>query len=192
MNEIADNLTSRNKIHPHKFQLYIGMVGMVMFFAALTSAYIVRQAAGNWLEFRLPSMFFVSTAVILLSSATLHFSYKAFLNNNKTIYQLLLVVSFILAFTFIICQYQGWQQMGAMGVDLKGNPAGSFVYALSIAHILHVLGGIGAIMMACLHAFLLKFKVTPRRKLRFELTLQYWHFVDVIWVYLFIFMLLQR
>ena len=192
MNEIADNLTSRNKIHPHKFQLYIGMVGMVMFFAALTSAYIVRQAAGNWLEFRLPSMFFTSTAVILLSSTTLHFSYKAFLNNNKTVYQLLLVLSFILAFAFVICQYLGWQQMGMMGVDLKGNPAGSFVYALSIAHVLHVLGGIAAIAMSLLQAFLLTFKVTPRRKLRFELTIQYWHFVDIIWVYLFIFMLLQR
>ena len=192
MNEIADNLTSRNKIHPHKFQLYIGMVGMVMFFAALTSAYIVRQAAGNWLEFRLPSMFFISTAVILLSSATLHFSYKAYLNNNKTAYQLLLVLSFILSFGFVICQYLGWQQMGMMGVDLKGNPAGSFVYALSIAHVLHVLGGIAAIAMSLLQAFLLKFKVTPRRTLRFELTIQYWHFVDIIWVYLFIFMLLQR
>ena len=189
---MTDNLTSRNKIHPLKFQLYIGMVGIIMFFVALTSAYIVRQAAGNWLEFRLPSMFFISTAVILLSSATLHFSYKAFLNNNKTVYQLLLVLSFILAFAFVICQYLGWQQMGMMGVDLKGNPAGSFVYALSIAHVLHVLGGIAAIAMSLLQAFLLTFKVTPRRTLRFELTIQYWHFVDIIWVYLFIFMLLQR
>jgi cytochrome c oxidase subunit III len=189
---MVENMTERNKIHPLKFQLYIGMVGIVMFFTALTSAYIVRQAAGNWLEFRLPNMFFTSTAVIILSSLTLHLSYKSFLGGNENRYRLFLVASFILSFAFIICQYLGWQQMGVMGVDLKGNPAGSFVYALSIAHVLHVLGGIAAITMACLHAFLLKFKVTPRRKLRFELTMQYWHFVDIIWVYLFIFMLLQR
>jgi cytochrome c oxidase subunit 3 len=83
-------------------------------------------------------------------------------------------------------------ELNAIGVDLKGNPAGSFVYVISGIHAAHVLGGIGAIAVAILHAFSLKYKVTPVRKLRFDLTIQYWHFVDFLWVYLIVFLVMQR
>jgi cytochrome c oxidase subunit III len=192
MSAVKDLATQRNKIHPKKFALYVAFVSIMMMFAGLTSAYIVRQAAGNWLEFRLPNMFYVSTLIILTSSATLHFAYQGFLNGNEKIYKGLLLVSLVLGFTFMVTQYLGWQQLTAIGVDLKGNPAGSFVYVLSGIHVIHVLGGVAAILMAVIHAFTLDYKVTPVRKLRFELTNQYWHFVDLLWVYLLLFMLLQR
>jgi cytochrome c oxidase subunit III len=192
MSTVKDSVTQRNKIHPKKFALYVSFASILMMFAGLTSAYIVRQAAGNWLEFRLPSMFFISTAIILLSSATLHFAYQAFLNGNEKAYKWLLALSLVLGFGFMISQYLGWEQLTAIGVDLKGNPAGSFVYLLTGIHVAHVLGGVGAIAVATMHAFGLKYKVTPERKLRFELTNQYWHFVDLLWVYLLMFMLLQR
>jgi cytochrome c oxidase subunit 3 len=105
---------------------------------------------------------------------------------------LLLLISAVLGFAFIVLQYEGWLQLNAIGVDLKGNPAGSFVYAISGIHAAHVLGGLGAIAVALLHAFSLPFKVTPVRKLRFELTAHYWHFVDFLWVYLIVFLVLQR
>lgn len=193
MSVIARNdSNSNNKIHPKKFGLYLAFASIMMMFAGLTSAYIVRQAAGNWLEFKLPNIFFINTLVILLSSVTLHFSYKGFLGGKEMQYKMLLLVSGILGLTFIVLQYVGWMELNAIGVDLKGNPAGSFVYVISGIHAAHVLGGVGAIVVANLHAFSLKYKVTPARKLRFDLTIQYWHFVDLLWVYLIVFLVMQR
>ena len=177
----------RSKIHPKKFALLTACASMMMMFAAFTSAYIVRQAAGNWLEFRLPDLFYLNTGVILLSSLSLQSSYAAFKRGNTRIYRLLLVASLILGLAFVALQYQGWQAMAAIGVELTTNPSGSFVYAISGVHAAHVLGGIAALILAILHAFILRHHVTPVRKLRFELTLIYWHFVDFLWVYLLLF-----
>ena len=187
---VADNQYRRSKIHPKKFALWVACASMMMLFAAFTSAYVVRQAAGNWLEFQLPSLFFYSTAVILLSSLTLHGSYYSFKQGNANLYRLLLIVSLLLGLGFVVMQYMGWNQLNAIGVPLDGNPAGSFVYVISGVHAAHVLGGIAAIALALMHAYVLPYKLTKRRKLRFELTLTYWHFVDFLWVYLLGFFLL--
>ena len=181
----------RNKIHPQKFALYAGIASLVMMFAAFTSAYIVRQGAGNWQEFRIPSIFFISTAVILASSVTLHVSYKSFLNGRPALYKGGLIATLILGLAFIVTQYQGWLALTDMGVMLDGNPSGSFVYLISGAHAAHVLGGIAALIVALLHAFFLPYRPTKKRKLRFELVLIYWHFVDFLWVYLITFFVLQ-
>ena len=82
----------------------------------------VRQAQGNWLEFALPNVFFASTAVLLLSSVLLHLSFKDFLKGNEKSYKLFLVGSLVLGFAFLALQYQGWQSLYSIGVDLKGNP----------------------------------------------------------------------
>jgi len=182
---------SRNKIHPKKFALAVACASILMMFSAFTSAYIVRQAAGNWLEFQLPSLFFVSTGIILLSSFTLHFSYRSFLKGKEQLYKGLLLTSFGLGLLFIVMQYQGWLSMMEMGVPLKTNPSGDFIYVISGVHAAHVIGGITALVIAILHAFSLKFKVTPARKLRFELTFIYWHFVGFLWLYLIVFFSIQ-
>lgn len=182
---------SRNKIHPKKFALAVGCASILMMFSAFTSAYIVRQAAGNWLEFQLPSLFFVSTGIILLSSFTLHFSYRSFLKGKEQLYKGLLLTSFGLGLLFVAMQYQGWLSMMEMGVPLKTNPSGDFIYVISGVHAAHVIGGITALVIALLHAFTLKFKVTPARKLRFELTFIYWHFVGFLWLYLIVFFSIQ-
>jgi len=174
--------TGRNKIHPHKFALFAGCASLLMMFASLTSAYIVRQSAGNWLEFHLPEVFKISTAVILLSSIALHASYIAFKNGKKVMYQALLVATFILGMLFFIFQYQGWLALTESGVPFTLNPSGDFVYVISWFHAAHVLGGVAVLAVAMIHAFGLRFNVTPKRKLRFELTLTYWHFVDLLWV----------
>ncbi len=182
---------TRNKIHPKKFALAVACGSILMMFSAFTSAYIVRQAAGNWLEFQLPALFFVSTGIILASSLTLHFSYKSFLKGNEQLYKTLLVVTLILGLGFVVMQYQGWLSMMEMGVPLKTNPSGDFIYVISGVHAAHVLGGITALIIALLHAFSLKFKVTAARKLRFELTFIYWHFVGFLWLYLIVFFSIQ-
>ncbi len=192
MNLSIEQNTSRNKIHPHKFALFAGCASLLMMFASLTSAYIVRQSAGNWLEFRLPEVFKISTFVILLSSVALHASYIAFKKEKKSLYQGLLVVTFLLGMLFFVFQYQGWLALTDNGVPFTLNPSGDFVYVISWFHAAHVIGGIAVLAVAMIHAFGLRFRVTQKRKLRFELTLTYWHFVDLLWVYLFVFLTIYR
>ena len=176
--------TGRNRIHPHKFALWVSLASIVMLFTAFTSAYIVRQAAGNWLEFRLPDLFFISTGVILVSSLTLQGSYLSFKKGRKERYRALMALSFGLGLAFLILQYEGWQALVDIGVMLDGNPSGSFIYLISGVHAAHVLGGVAALVVALMHAFMLPVKATPRRVLRFELVLTYWHFVGFLWLYL--------
>ena len=184
-------VNKRNKIHPWKFALWLGCGSILMMFAAWTSAYIVRHAAGNWLEFKLPTIFFFSTGIILLSSVTLQSSYIAFKKGNEKPYKILLSLTAFLGLAFVCMQYLGWEQMKSIGVALRTNPSGDFVYVFTAFHAAHVLGGIGVLAVALTHAFALKFKPTPKRKLRFELTVTYWHFVDLLWIYLLVFLLLQ-
>lgn len=191
--EIAKARQQNNfKIHPQQFALYLGIAGIIMMFSALTSAYIVRQAAGNWLEFRLPNLFYTSTAFIILSSITIQYSYNSLKNGAFGLYKLSLLVTFILGLLFVLLQYGAWIQLEEIGVYLTGNPAGSFVYALSGLHAFHVLGGIGALIMALVYAFNLPSKVTEKRLLRLRMTAHYWHFVGLLWIYLLTFFILQK
>ncbi len=182
----------RNKIHPKKFALWTACISISMMFAAFSSAYIVRMAQGNWLEFPLPNWFYVSTATIILSSLTLHGSYWAFKKMKTGLYRALMLMSFVLGCLFIYFQYLGYHEMTAMGAHLTANPSSSFIFVISWVHIAHLVGGLGVLIVAMLHAFMLEHKVTPARKLRFELTYTYWHFVDILWIYLLLFFILQQ
>ena len=185
-------INKRNRIHPHKFALWAAMASITMMFAALTSAYIVKQAAGNWLEFSMPSEFYISTVLILFSSLTLHLSFVGYKSGSESKYKNFLVVTLLLGMSFIVLQYFGWTQLYKIGVDLKGNVSGSFFYLLSGVHALHVLGGIAALIVAMLHAFTLKYKITDNRINRFDLVVNYWHFVGFLWLYLFVFLLISK
>jgi len=134
------------RVNPQKFGLWISMGSLIMMFMAFTSAYIVRHAAGNWLEFAIPNVFVISTIVIILSSITLQASYYCFNNEQKRLYRGLLVVTFFL----------------------------------------------GLAIIAMIHAFTLKFNVTEKRKNRFQLVLQFWHFLGFLWIYLYSFLLFFR
>lgn len=191
-NRELESVTRHNKIHPKKLALWVGLVSLVMMFTALTSAFIVRRAAGNWLEFSIPSIFYVNTLVIVGSSLTLHAAYVAFKREAALAYKCLLGLTFVLGIAFVVLQYLGWQELAASGVPLKINPAGDFVYAISGLHAVHVIGGIAILLVAMVMAFVLPVRVTPARQLRLELTITYWHFVDLLWIYLIVFLSLQR
>lgn len=180
----------RQGIYPPLFALWVAMAGIIMMFGALTSAYIVREAAGNWLEFRVPQIFFTSTVLILLSSVALHGSYLSFRKGREWAYKGLLAAAFALGIAFIAVQYKGWQELFAIGVALDGNPGGSFFYVISGIHAAHVLGGIFSLAVALTHAFSLPFRPSERRRRRFQLVVHYWHFVDLLWLYLFFFLLI--
>ncbi len=186
-------MTIENKkekgINPQKFALWIAMGSIIMMFTGWTSAYIVKHAAGNWLEFGLPNMFYISAVVIVLSSIALHTSYISYKRQNEALYKWMLVLAFILGLSFIVFQSMGWSQLFEMGVDLKANVAGSFTYLITGAHAVHVLGGIATLVVAMIHAFSLRFRYTEQRKNRFELVLHYWHFVGILWIYLLVFIL---
>jgi len=182
---------NQNKIHQHKLALWVGIATIIMMFGAFTSAYIVRRAAGNWYEFKLPDIFFLNTLVILASSITLHWSYRSFVKGLESRYKVLLLTTFVLGLAFVVLQYQGWKAMNAMGATFTVNPSSSFVFVISGLHAAHVLGGVAALIVAMVHAFYLPFKPTARRKLRFDLVVQYWHFVDILWVYLVVFFMIQ-
>lgn len=181
----------RSKVHPKKFALYVACASMTMMFTAFTSAYVVRQAGGNWLEYILPSIFYWNTLVILGSSVTLQLANWAYKKKQVAAYKGLLIATFLLGILFLGLQYQGWLQMMEIGVPLGTNPSGDFVYVVSGVHGAHLLGGITALIVSLIMAFILPFRVTPVRKLRLDLVTIYWHFVGFLWVYLIGFWTLQ-
>lgn len=183
---------NRFGIHPQKFALWAALGSITMMFASLTSAYVVRRGAGNWLEYKLPQVFFISTVVLLISSVTLHLSYTAYKKGVEQKYKNYLLLTLILGIAFAVLQYQGWMTLYSYGIEIKGNPSGSFFYAISGVHLIHILGGLAALITALIHAYGLPFKVLEHRRHRFELVCHYWHFVDILWVYLLSFMIIQQ
>lgn len=177
-----------NRINPQKFALWVGMASIIMMFGAFTSAYIVKQAAGGWLEFSFPPQFYVSSLILIISSITLHNSYKAFKGGRERNYKLNLYFTLLLGIMFIVFQTLGWSELFARGIDFRINVSGSFFYLITGIHAVHVLAGIAALTIACIHAYSLKFSITPSRLNRFQLTTNYWHFMGALWVYIFFFL----
>lgn len=176
-----------------KALLWIGIISMIMFWAGLTSAYIVRQNAGNWLIFKVPEMFFISTAVIILSSITFLFVQNAVKKNNQKGVTLGVLATLILGFVFMACQYKGWGDLFDRGVVLGGkysNPSGSFFILFVLAHWAHLLGGIISLIVVLINS--LRKKYTAENALGIELCGLYWHFLSVLWVYLFLFLYFIR
>jgi cytochrome c oxidase subunit 3 len=180
-------------INSKKMILWLFIVTIVMLFAAFTSAYIVRKADGEWLLFSLPSIFTYSTAVILLSSVTMQWAYtlikKGLIEKAKP----LVAATFVLGLTFLYIQYIGWGELVDMNVFLGGdssNPAGSFVYILSGVHAFHLVTGL--IYILIVFSMLFSGKITKEKSLQFELCSTYWHFLDLLWIYLFVFLLVNN
>ena len=164
--------------------LWIGMGSILMFFGGLTSAYIVRKPEGNWMEFILPEYFTFSTVIIVLSSILLFFV-KGQLRKNNSAFQLVLSV-LLLGLLFTFFQFKGWQQLIAQGVYLTGegsNASGSFLYVLTLAHLVHLFGGLIALLYVTIQS---KKKVfTIENSLAIDLTSLYWHFLALLWLFVF-------
>ncbi len=176
------------KIHPHKFTLWVGMGSIVMMFAAFTSAYIVKKNQSSWLEFELPRIFWYSTFVILASSVTMQLAIKAFKAREMSRYRNLVTITAILGVLFLVMQGLGFQSLELKNIALTGaksNSAASFLFVITGLHMLHVLGGVIALLVIFFKAY--RQKVKNYSALPIELAGTYWHFVDAIWIYLFIF-----
>ena len=183
------------KVHPQKFALWLGISVLCMAFGGLTSAYLVRKAAPNWQEFVMPVQFTYSAVLMVLSSITLQGAVWAFKKDKISMYNTTLVVSLALALGFLVSQFLGWKTLEANGIYLNGNPAGSFVYVISYLHVAHVLGGILPMMIALVRSLwvfgdpakLAAFKTNNNKRVGIELLATYWHFVDILWIYLLLF-----
>lgn len=179
----------RKRIHPHKFTMWVAMGSIVMMFAGLTSAYLVRKAQANWLVFNLPPVFWISTFVILISSLTMHLALTSFKARLMRRYRLFITITAFLGALFAILQYSGFNYLYSHGVQVFGvgsNPAASFLGIIIGLHALHVLGGVLALFIIFFRAYSSKVKrynITP-----VEVISTYWHFVDILWIYLFIFL----
>jgi len=169
--------------------LWIGIVSIIMLFAGLTSAYVVRADNGNWLLFNLPNAFFLSTAFIVASSITLFMSLQMAKKGNKagTVIGVLLTLGLGIAFTFT--QFAGWDELTAKNIVFAGkysNAAGSFLYVLTGLHLAHLFGGLICLFVTLINS--VRGRYTIGNTLGLELTSIYWHFLDILWVYLFLFL----
>ncbi len=190
MEKIMEKPRESRRMHPQKFALYMAMGSIIMMFAGLTSAYIVRQAQGNWVYYELPFTFWISTAVIVASSVTIHLGLKAFKNRAIPKYKMLISTTLILGILFAVLQWVGFQQLYGNNIRVNGNPSESFLFIIAGLHLLHILGGIIALLIVFFRAFRTRVKVYNATGL--EIVASYWHFVDVLWIYLFVFFLANQ
>ena len=175
------------KNRPLKQLLWVGMAAIAMFFAGLTSAYIVRKAEGNWTEFVLPDWFWYSTITIIISSAVLIIA-KQKIKKDQSVFSLIVSV-FLLGLLFTYFQLNGWEELTNQGVFLTGegsNVAGSFLYVITLSHLVHLIGGLIALLVAAINAK--RKKYSSENYLGLEITSIYWHFLSILWIYLFCFL----
>jgi cytochrome c oxidase subunit 3 len=179
---------------PKKFALWLFMVSVIMIFGALTSAYIVRQAEGNWLDFEMPSMFWVTTGIILASSLSMHWAYLSAKKDNLEMTKLAMTITLILGIAFLAGQWLAWQQLIANGIHFVGNESsaisGSFLYVISGMHGVHIISGVIFLIVVLVAVF--RFRVHSKKLVQIEMCATYWHFLDGLWLYLFVFLLLNR
>jgi len=180
----------RKKIHPQKFMLWVAMASITMMFAGLTSAYMVREAQGNWVIYKLPFVFYISTFTIVASSVTMAMALRAFKNRQMPRFQVLTTVTLVLGLLFGILQLIGFNQLYDINIRLDGNPSGSFLFIIAGLHLAHIAGGIIALLIVFFRAFRTKVKIYNATGL--EIVSTYWHFVDVLWIYLFVFFLANQ
>ncbi len=172
-------------INSAKFGLWLFISAIIMLFSAFTSAYIVRHSAGDWLRFKLPEIFWVNTLILVLSSVAIQLSYFQLKKDNLASFKALFLLSTLLGISFLIGQFIGWGQLKEMGIYVSTNPSSSFFYLLTIVHAVHLVGGIFALIYVLIRALFGHY--SSGNRLGVELCITYWHFLDVLWVYLFVF-----
>jgi cytochrome c oxidase subunit III len=173
--------------------LWLGIASICMMFGGFTSAYIVSQGTKGWLKFQLPDVFLISTIVILLSSATMIFAFNGAKNNKNNHVKIGLGTTFILGLLFSFFQFKGWGLLIDKGIYFFGSQSrssGSYLYLFTLVHLAHILSGL--IMLVYCFIKNLKGKYNSENMLGLKMAAIYWHFLDILWVYLFLFLYFIR
>lgn len=174
-------------MNPKKFILWLFIVSVVMLFASQTSAYLVRRAEGNWMEFQIPAIFSYSSIVLVISSLSMQWAYFSAKKDNFRNLRIAISFTFALGMAFLWMQFQGWKELVAMNVYFVGNPSGSFFYVFTGLHGFHLISGLIVLLVALVSSF--RMKVHSKRLTQLEICATYWHFLDLLWIYLFFFLL---
>ena len=180
----------RKKIHPHKFTLWVALGSIIMMFAGLTSAYVVKRDQPGWTSFFIPRAFWYSTAAILISSLTIQMALKAFKDREMLRYRSLLSLTAVLGILFVVLQASGFRAIWDSGINFHGSGGGQFLFIIAGLHAAHVIGGIIPLLVMVGKAYATK--IRSYNAVPVEIMSTYWHFVDLLWLYLFIFFMAIR
>jgi len=174
----------------YKLLLLFAIISMIMMFAGLTSAFVVSKSRVDWLkDFQLPTAFFYSTIVIIGCSVTFHLAKKAIQKDNQKATTSFLLATLALGILFVILQFVGFGQIVANGYYFTGAESSittTFLYIVTVVHLAHLAGGLIALLIIIFNQF--KGKYNSTQTLGIELGAMYWHFLDLLWVYLFLFL----
>lgn len=191
--QVNNNEEPREQLamHPKKFALWLFIVSIVMIFGGFTSAYIVRRAEGNWRVFDLPPVLLWSTIVLLISSVTMHWTLINARKDELQKIRLGVGLTLFLGLTFLVMQALGWEALGAMNVRFSfSNPSEPFLYILMGVHAFHLITGIIYLIIVLISAF--QDRIHSKSIVQLEMCTTYWHFLDGLWLYLYIFLLIYR
>jgi cytochrome c oxidase subunit 3 len=164
--------------------LWVLLGSITMLFAAFTSAYLVRRAGADWAPLHVPPLLWVNTAVLLLSSLTMELARRSFLKWKPLAFRRWMSVTFVLGALFLVGQFLAWNQLAEQGIFLHSNPHSSFFYVLTGVHGLHIVAGVLALLYVQIQAW--RYRLTPGESIAPSLAATYWHFVDGVWIYLFV------
>ncbi|PKH66408.1 cytochrome oxidase subunit III [Flavobacterium sp. ALD4] len=174
----------------YKLILLFSMVSMTMMFAGLTSAFVVSKSRVDWLkDFELPAAFYFSTIVIMGCSVTFHLAKKAIQKDNKNATTTFLFATLALGILFVILQFVGFDQIVKQGYYFTGSESSittTFLYVVAVVHLIHLAGGVISLLIIIYNHF--KQKYNSSQTLGIELGAMYWHFLDFLWIYLFVFL----
>jgi len=180
---------SRNE-RSYKLLLWFAMLSMTMMFAGLSSAFVVSKSREDWLKnFELPTAFYFSTLAIVLCSVSFHLAKRAIKKDDQTKTTLFLLLTLALGITFVLLQFTGFGQLTSAGYYFTGpesNIATTFLYVIAVLHLAHLAGGLISLLIIIYNHFKQKYNST--QYLGIELGAMYWHFLDFLWVCLFLFL----
>ena len=169
--------------------LWIGLVSIIMFFAGLTSAVIVSSTSSAWKVFDLPITFWYSSVAIILSSISFQLGYIAIKKENIKLPKLFFITTLIFGFLFIYFQYIGLSSLYEQGIyatGAKSTQSSSFFYVLTVLHIVHLFFGVLSLGFVTIKSMMNKYNNTNYSGIKLSLT--YWHFLGILWLYLFMFL----
>ncbi|WP_296315742.1 cytochrome c oxidase subunit 3 [Winogradskyella sp. UBA3174] len=192
--DLTQGTQQEKRARSKKMMLWFGIGSLIMSFAGLTSAFIVSSKREDWLnDFQLPNAFLISVVVIILSSLTFILAKKALTQNNRQMVTLWLMVTLVLGIGFIYNQFSGFSQIINDGYNFTGptsNVTISFIYLIAMLHIAHVIAGLISLIVVIYNHF--KQKYNSNNMLGLELAANFWHFIDILWVALFLFLYFFR
>ena len=177
----------------YRITVWILLAAIVMMFVALASSYIILSGNPEWQPVRMPRAFMFSTGLILISSVTMTAARRQLARGQSRKYQGWLLVTLLFGFGFLASQYAGWKQLVSAGAFVAGNPHSSFYYLFTGAHGVHLLGGLTALTYVLVRSGrVLVGEAAEKRSAASDAVALYWHFMDGLWVCLFLLLWLWK